>query len=402
MAHLYWRLLIQGNAGGAAVSIEELQMFDASGTSLCTGGTASASSTFSPTYAASMAFDANFTTFWNNNSIVPTVGSPEWLQYQFASAVDVASFRIVCRENTPTQAPKNFILQYSDTGSAWTSATSAFNPTWVTPTQVSCSCPVATPGPNSYLMWRLYIRISQAGGSPSCAELALRTVAGGSTQTTSTPQYAQASTYYSSYATYGPASAFDGNTSSIWAGVGTPSDWIGYTFPTAQALIELTYTARNDGYFAQAPDSALIQGSNDGGATWTTVAKWLPDTWTIGLAQTFNWGSTPSPGTAPVWGPWSMNTGVVGVAYDEQWYLEGCATPTTYTLLSGSLPAGLAIANLFSGTTAGGHISGTPTAAGVSSFTIRASNAYGTSDQAFSITIAAASGGGGSAYVFLA
>lgn len=98
----------------------------------------------------------------------------------------------------------------------------------------------------------------------------------------------------------------------------------------------------------------------------------------------------------PLWGAWSLMGGMVGVAYDEQWYLEGCATPTTYTLLSGTLPTGTSLGNL---TGAGGHISGTPTTAGTYSFTLRATNTYGIADKAFSITITSPAGGGAWAWV---
>lgn len=100
--------------------------------------------------------------------------------------------------------------------------------------------------------------------------------------------------------------------------------------------------------------------------------------------QAFNSGGT---GQAPVWGSWSLAAGTVGIAYDEQWFLEGCALPTTYLLVSGALPPGLALANLAGGAAAGGHISGTPTTAGTYAFTVRATNAYGTADKALSITI---------------
>jgi hypothetical protein len=57
--HVYWRVLfIQGGSdGGSEVAIGSLQMFNASGTSLASGGTPSASSTFSG-LPASNAFDS--------------------------------------------------------------------------------------------------------------------------------------------------------------------------------------------------------------------------------------------------------------------------------------------------------------------------------------------------------
>jgi hypothetical protein len=100
---------------------------------------------------------------------------------------------------------------------------------------------------------------------------------------------------------------------------------------------------------------------------------------------------------APTWGTWNMPPGDVGIAYDAQWYLEGCATPVTFTLASGSLPPGLSLSTL---TGAEGEISGTPTTAGTYSFTLTATNAYGSASQSFSITILTPSSSGGGAWTF--
>lgn len=100
--------------------------------------------------------------------------------------------------------------------------------------------------------------------------------------------------------------------------------------------------------------------------------------------------------SSPSWPTVDAANGVVGYAYT--WSVTPTGA-TSISLLSGSLPTGLSL----SGTTTA-TISGTPTAAGTYSFTLRATNSYGTADQAFSITIAAASGGsgGGGAWTFAA
>lgn len=95
---------------------------------------------------------------------------------------------------------------------------------------------------------------------------------------------------------------------------------------------------------------------------------------------------------APNWGTWGFGDGVVGIAYDQEWDMPDCASPMTYSVLSGSLPGGLSLTTIANNEA---KISGTPTTAGTFSFTLRAVNSIGTSDQAFSITINAASSGGG-------
>lgn len=94
----------------------------------------------------------------------------------------------------------------------------------------------------------------------------------------------------------------------------------------------------------------------------------------------------------PSWGGFTFANGVVGVVYSQVFDLSPAPAPTTFTLVSGSLPTGLTLSSL---TGDQGQIAGTPTTAGAYTFTLRATNSYGTADKTFSITITAASGGGG-------
>lgn len=71
--------------------------------------------------------------------------------------------------------------------------------------------------------------------------------------------------------------------------------------------------------------------------------------------------------------------GTVGTAYSQPLTAAGHA-PISWTIASGSLPAGL--------TLSGDTISGTPTAAGTYTFTVNASNAAGSDSQELSIVIA--------------
>jgi len=77
--------------------------------------------------------------------------------------------------------------------------------------------------------------------------------------------------------------------------------------------------------------------------------------------------------TAPVVTPASP-TGTVGTAFSFN--ISATNTPTSYNLISGTLPAGLSL------NTASGAITGTPTTAGPSSVTVTATNSIGTSTPA--------------------
>jgi hypothetical protein len=87
----------------------------------------------------------------------------------------------------------------------------------------------------------------------------------------------------------------------------------------------------------------------------------------------------------------------VGTAYHEEWDMPGIPA-VTYSLLSGSLPTGLALST---GSGNVGILSGTPTVAGTYTFSLRAANANGTVDKSFTIVISAAAASGGS-FTFVA
>ena len=82
---------------------------------------------------------------------------------------------------------------------------------------------------------------------------------------------------------------------------------------------------------------------------------------------------------APVITTSTLPGGTVGTAYSASLAATGAA-PITWSVTSGSLPAGLSLA-------ANGVISGTPTAAATSTFTVTAANSAGSSSKALSIVI---------------
>jgi len=77
----------------------------------------------------------------------------------------------------------------------------------------------------------------------------------------------------------------------------------------------------------------------------------------------------------------SLPNGTVGTAYSSSVSATGGTSPYTWTLSAGGLPAGLTLSG-------GGAISGTPTLAGASTFTLKVTDsAGGTSSQAYSVTV---------------
>jgi hypothetical protein len=89
-------------------------------------------------------------------------------------------------------------------------------------------------------------------------------------------------------------------------------------------------------------------------------------------------------GVAPTVTTASLQDGKVNTPYNQTLEATGDGTPITWSIDTGTLPDGLSIAS----TT--GVISGTPTAAGTSNFTVKATNATGSGTKPLSITIVSA------------
>lgn len=82
---------------------------------------------------------------------------------------------------------------------------------------------------------------------------------------------------------------------------------------------------------------------------------------------------------APVITTESLPGGTVGTAYSQVLAADGTA-PISWSVTSGALPAGLTLSS-------DGKITGTPTTAGTSTFTVTATNASGSASKAFTITV---------------
>lgn len=93
----------------------------------------------------------------------------------------------------------------------------------------------------------------------------------------------------------------------------------------------------------------------------------------------------------PFWPSFTFGEGVVGVSYSQQFDLYPALSPTTFTLVSGSLPPGLSLSSVSADI---GRLSGTPTAPGSFSFTLRATNPLGTANKSFTLLVVLPGGGG--------
>lgn len=123
-AHRYWRIAITANNGHTYTCLMTVRFFNTSIVDeiAISGGTASASTIYSATYSADKALDGDQTTGWNNNADMPC-----WWQYDFGAGNEKTIAGVgmqavyIASGFVPAVAPKDFSLQWSDDGFAWTS-----------------------------------------------------------------------------------------------------------------------------------------------------------------------------------------------------------------------------------------------------------------------------------------
>ncbi len=146
--------------------------------------------------------------------------------------------------------------------------------------------------------------------------------------------------------------------------VGSTVEWNGS--PLTTTVVSATQlTAFVPANLVASAGSASITVLNAGGASSSAVI--------------FTTGAVPTPLAAVP--PGTLPAGSVGTYYSQSIYASGGTPPYTWTILSGSLPAGLSLSST-------GVIRGTPTATGTNGFTANVMDAAGGSAiQLYSLSI---------------
>lgn len=169
---------------------------------------------------------------------------------------------------------------------------------------------------------------------------------------------------------------------------------------TGQTTASVTY-----GGFNESTLTTTITLSGPGSISGTTSLTMPPNTSRqatvtvsgLSAGTTYTWSATagaesaqgsattdsapPPSGTAPSWSDNTLAGFQREVAYSDGVSATG-TSPITYSVSSGTLPAGISL------NTSTGAVTGTPTVTAAYSFTLQASNAYGSVTQPFSGTVA--------------
>ncbi len=133
--------------------------------------------------------------------------------------------------------------------------------------------------------------------------------------------------------------------------------------------------------------SGDISGTPTQAGTFTFTVQATNSVGTASMSFTITIATPTVPGSPSITTT-SLSSGTAGTAYSAVLTATG-TTPITWSVSSGSLPAGLTLS-------AAGVISGTPTATGRYTFTVTAQNSAGSAARQLTLRIVAASSGGGS------
>jgi hypothetical protein len=327
-AHSKWRLYF--TSGTATVAVDEVMFFDPTGTQIPTpvttpvpytlgvnpcpapcalpnsdSATAGADGFDHDPNGSARAFDGVIDTggtyYWS-----PSGAAPYWVEYAFPSAVNVASIYLVNQGMTSS----TFKLQYSDLGIAWSDATASIvEPNWSS--YSAWGFAVAAPASGSYLSYRL--NMSASGTTQyGLAEIAMSTTLGGANVAQSVGPQA-----FANLSSLPAANAFDGNTATNWQSGTATTAWISANFQTPQAIAQVTLTPISTA-LNQAPTAFTVEGSNDGGLTWTVLST-CSMTWGSATPQSCNVGTAtaPPPPSAIVAGNTSAASDRGNIDYDQ-------------------------------------------------------------------------------------
>ncbi len=172
----------------------------------------------------------------------------------------------------------------------------------------------------------------------------------------------------------------------VFAALGLPASYTGTVAASSGCAMQLQDTGSSRA--ANAAHMATSTGSYTGTFGLSAGTNWSA------VVATFAAAAAAPPPSLPAVTTTALPGGTQGAAYTATLTATGGKTPYGWSIVSGSLPAGLTLGS------STGVISGTPSGSGTSTFSVQVKDANTqTAVKALSLTIAVSGGGGGIALV---
>lgn len=279
--HRYWRLNISANGGAGSTLVEELEFREVAGGADVTGTGTAIGSHASP----GNAFDNNTGTAYN-----PAAASGVTIGWDFGAGngKNIVEVAITTSAATTLAAlPKDFTLEYSDDGAAWTDSGNGAMHYYGPLFSHTHAFPEAAPAAGFHRFWRIFCETNNGGSSFIVLDdVELHATAGSADQTavltganggaTGRSDGSTATQHYK---------CFDSNISGAdpYFMSGTTNTWVGYIFPSAVKVEEVLLQCYTS--ITRAPNIVRIEYSDDG-VTWTQQKRITGLTWTSNERKT--------------------------------------------------------------------------------------------------------------------
>ena len=276
--YLKWRVkCVQGFTGQPTYGFAEVEFrATVGGADQASGGTAVSGSNFSGAFLPAAAFDNNTSTDWVSAS-GSVVG--DYIEYDFASAVDVQEVSLTGRSSTNNSNPRIADIEFYD-GATWVRAWQAVFGSWTTgETKTSAKLSDYTNN-----RWRIRTTSNDSAAVFGLSEVEMRIVAGGTDQCGGGRAYASGEFNGGFYA----ENAFDNSNSTDWAsanGAGVGS-WIAYDFMANRDIVEVVMRSRSSGG-TEAGRAYDVEKFNFSTFAWDNVWSFSTSSWSAGETRTF-------------------------------------------------------------------------------------------------------------------
>lgn len=236
--------------------------------------------------AETMAFDGDVNTKWldhNDWAGAPTEEDPSWVQIQLPEAATVNKLGLVSANDADNRDPENFFIEASNDGETWFTLA-----TWLGESFDERFERKLLTFSNDLAFTYYRLNITKNKGDDTLMQIAEIEFIG--------PQYSGVDHSEADGVVItarnrigdgeSEEKAFDNSSETKWLDhndwAGAPTEenpsWVQVDLPMAQIVSSLAITSANDADNRD-PENFNLQGSNDGGVTWTTISSWVGESW---------------------------------------------------------------------------------------------------------------------------